>query len=74
MPVTWVGVTAVGINKRMIYQHFGSKAGLYAAVMRDQRARPGEAWQPTLEKAVTMDPYPGMQRSLGSFFDPLRQL
>jgi AcrR family transcriptional regulator len=64
-------VTAAGINERMIYHHFGSKAGLYAAVMREQRARLGEAWQPALEQAVTMDPYPGMQLALGSLFDAL---
>jgi hypothetical protein len=31
----------------------------------------GEAWLPVLEKAVSMDPYPGMQLALGSFFDAL---
>ena len=64
-------VTAAGINERMIYHHFGSKDGLYTAVMREQRTRLGEAWQPSLEKAVTMDPYPGMQLALGSFLDAL---
>jgi AcrR family transcriptional regulator len=64
-------VQAAGINERMIYHHFGSKAGLYAAVMREQRTRLGEAWWPVLEKAVTMDPYPGMRLALGSFFDAL---
>jgi len=64
-------VHAAGVNERMIYHHFGSKDGLYAAVMRDQRTRLGESWQPSLEKAVTMDPYPGMQLALGSFFDAL---
>jgi AcrR family transcriptional regulator len=64
-------VKAAGINERMIYHHFGSKDGLYAAVMSDQRARLGEAWWPALEKTVTMDPYPGMQLALGSFFDAL---
>jgi AcrR family transcriptional regulator len=64
-------VHAAGINERMIYHHFGSKDGLYAEVMREQRTRLGEAWQPALEKAVTMDPYPGMRLALGSFFDAL---
>ncbi len=64
-------VKAAGINERMIYHHFGRKGGLYAAVMRDQRARLGEAWRPALEKAVTMDPYPGMQLALGGFLDAL---
>jgi AcrR family transcriptional regulator len=64
-------VNAAGINERMIYHHFGSKDGLYAEVMREQRARLGEAWQPVLEKAVTMDPYPGMRLALSGFFDAL---
>jgi AcrR family transcriptional regulator len=64
-------VRAAEINERMIYHHFGSKKGLYAAVMRDQRWRLGEAWHHTLEKAATMDPYPGMQVALGGFFDAL---
>jgi AcrR family transcriptional regulator len=64
-------VKAAGINERMIYHHFGSKDGLYTAVMRDQRARLGQAWRPALEKAAAMDPYPGMQLALGSFFDAL---
>lgn len=64
-------VKAAGINERMIYHHFGSKEGLYSAVMRDQRWRLGEAWHHALEKAATMDPYPGMQVALGGFFDAL---
>jgi AcrR family transcriptional regulator len=64
-------VKAAGINERMIYHHFGHKGGLYAAVMQEQRTRLGEAWQPVLEKAVTMDPYPGMRLALGGFFDAL---
>jgi AcrR family transcriptional regulator len=64
-------VKAAGINERMIYHHFGSKDGLYAAVMRDQRQRAGEAWWPILDKAATMDPYHGMQLALGGFFDAL---
>jgi len=62
-------VNAAGVNERMIYHHFGSKDGLYAAVMRDQRYRLGEAWLPAVEKAVTMDPYPGMRLALGGLFD-----
>jgi AcrR family transcriptional regulator len=64
-------VHAAGINERMIYHHFGSKDGLYAAVMREQRTRLGEAWLPVLERAAAMDPYPGMRLALGSFFDAL---
>jgi AcrR family transcriptional regulator len=64
-------VHAAGVNERMIYHHFGSKDGLYAAVMREQRMRLGQALQPVLEKAVTTDPYSGMQLVLGSFLDAL---
>jgi AcrR family transcriptional regulator len=64
-------VQAAGVNERMIYHHFGSKAGLYAAVMQEQRARLGEAWWPALEKAATMDPYAGMRLALGTFLDAL---
>lgn len=55
----------------MIYHHFGSKDGLYAEVMREQRAMLGAAWQPVLEQAVTMEPYEGMRLALGGFFDAL---
>jgi AcrR family transcriptional regulator len=64
-------VKAAGINERMIYHHFGSKDGLYAEVMRDQRWRLGLAWHRILEKAATMDPYPGMHMALAGFFDAL---
>jgi AcrR family transcriptional regulator len=64
-------VKTAGVNERMIYHHFGSKDGLYAAVMREQRELLGQAWTPALVKAVVMDPYPGMQLVIGSFFDAL---
>jgi AcrR family transcriptional regulator len=64
-------VKAARINERMIYHHFGSKDALYAAVMREQRTLLGRAWQPVLEKAATMEPYPGMRLALGGFFDAL---
>src|SRR5262249_61575433 len=62
-------VNAAGVNERMIYHHFGSKDGLYAAVMRDQRYRLGEAWLPAVGKAVTMDPHPGVRLALGGLFE-----
>jgi AcrR family transcriptional regulator len=64
-------VKAAGINERMIYHHFGSKDALYAAVMKEQRTLLGLTWQPVLEKAATMEPYPGMRLTLGGFFDAL---
>ncbi len=64
-------VKAAGINERMIYHHFGSKDGLYSAVMIEQRTWLGQTWWPAMEKAAAMDPYSGMQLVLGSFFDAL---
>lgn len=65
-------VKAAGVNERMIYHHFGSKDGLYAAVMREQRILLGDAWTPALVKAAGLDPYPGMRLVLGGLFDALR--
>ncbi|MGI8336656.1 TetR/AcrR family transcriptional regulator [Actinomadura scrupuli] len=64
-------VKAAGVNERMIYHHFGSKEGLYTAVMKDQRSRLGAAWQPILEQALTLEPYEGMRLALGGFFETL---
>jgi AcrR family transcriptional regulator len=62
-------VKAAGVNERMIYHHFGSKDGLYRAVMQDQRMRLAVTWWPVLEKAVTLDPLDGMRLALNGFFD-----
>ena len=64
-------VRAAGVNERMIYHHFGSKDGLYTAVMQDQRYRLGAAWRPVIEQAMAMDPYPGMRTVLDGLFDSL---
>ncbi|MFR9780937.1 TetR/AcrR family transcriptional regulator [Micromonospora sp. MS34] len=64
-------VKRAGVNERMIYHHFGSKEGLYAAVIDEQRAGLGSAWAPVLERAATLDPYEGMRTAFAGFFDIL---
>jgi AcrR family transcriptional regulator len=65
-------VKRAGVNERMIYHHFGSKDGLYAAVIDEQRAGLASAWAPVLERAGTLDPYEGMRSAFAGFFDILR--
>ncbi|MEU8263775.1 TetR/AcrR family transcriptional regulator [Micromonospora sp. NPDC048999] len=65
-------VKRAGVNERMIYHHFGSKEGLYAAVIDEQRAALGSDWAPVLDRAATLDPYEGMRTAFASFFDILR--
>ena len=58
-------VKAAGVNERMIYHHFGSKDGLYRAVMQDLRTWLGMTWQPILDQAVALDdPLAGMRLAL----------
>lgn len=64
-------VQAAGVNERMIYHHFGSKDGLYQAVVEEQRTHLGASLQPVLDKALGMAPYPGLRLLFGSFFDLL---
>ena len=62
-------VARAGVNERMIYHHFGSKEGLYGAVMDDQRLMLAGAWIPILEKAAHEPPATGMRTALASFYD-----
>jgi AcrR family transcriptional regulator len=64
-------VKRAGVNERMIYHHFGSKDGLYAAALEAQRDGLAQAWRPILARAVELDPYDGMRMALTGFVDTL---
>jgi AcrR family transcriptional regulator len=60
-------VTRAGVNERMIYHHFGSKDGLYKAVIEDQMHHLALAWLPRLDEAVTMSPKEGIRAGFMSW-------
>jgi AcrR family transcriptional regulator len=66
-------VKRAGVNERMIYHHFGSKEGLYAAVIEAERMGLGAAWWPYLEKGAAMEPYEGMRAALSGFFEVVQR-
>jgi AcrR family transcriptional regulator len=62
-------VERAGVNERMIYHHFGSKHGLYAAVLEAQSRGLVEAWGQLIDKAAELPPYEGMRKVLAGFAD-----
>jgi AcrR family transcriptional regulator len=53
----------------MIYHHFGSKDGLYAAVLEAQTHGLVDAWRQVIDTAAEMAPYQGMRTALAGFAD-----
>lgn len=64
-------VDRAGVNERMIYHHFGSKRGLYDAVVVDQREAILRQWRGPVEKALEQGPYEGVRTVFEVFYDVL---
>jgi AcrR family transcriptional regulator len=58
-----------GVNERMIYHHFGSKEGLYRAVLADHWSDPDGGRQRALAAAGRLDPYPGLKAAFVALFE-----
>ena len=65
-------VQRAGVNERMIYHHFGSKDGLYAAVVDHLRHQAGARMAALLREADGMPPYPALRHVLSGIFDQFR--
>src|SRR6266498_4700941 len=48
-------VERAGVNERMIYHHFGSKDGLYAAALEAQASGLVGAWRRIIDTAAEME-------------------
>jgi AcrR family transcriptional regulator len=65
-------VQRAGVNERMIYHHFGSKDGLYTAVVEHLRRQAGASMATLLADTAGMPPYPAMRQVLAGMFDEFR--
>lgn len=64
-------VRRAGINERMIYHHFGSKDGLYRAVLAEQWLAMGRAWHSVVEQAAALPPRACIEAAYRGFFQLL---
>jgi AcrR family transcriptional regulator len=58
-----------GVNERMIYHHFGSKEGLFKAVIEHEFSGMGQAWREILAQARGLAPYEGVRLAFSAYFD-----
>ena len=59
------------VNERMIYHHFGSKDGLYLAVLEQFRHELASALAPALLASAGMSPYAGWRHVIEALYDAL---